>query len=119
MKMRSLLFNRKMWVGALAVGVAAAFTVTPLSFTTPFELDGNATQNTAADDWQNVNANGGTSLAHTGVAQDFSSFSGGTATTDPSTFVQGSKDTDDVSSWKTAAGGIPPKDDIVNAYAAA
>lgn len=118
-KIRSLHFNRKVWVGALAVGVAFAFTVNPLDFTTPFELDGNATQISAADDWQNVNANGGTSLAHTGVAYDPSSFSGGTTTTDPSTFVQGSKDTDDVSSWKTAPGGIPPKDDIVNAYAAA
>jgi hypothetical protein len=54
-----------------------------------------------------------------GSAFDPSNFSGGNPVTDPSTFVQGAKDTDDVNEWHSAPGGIPPKDDIVNAYAAA
>lgn len=105
----------KLWLGGLLLGIATAAVI---NSSNPFEMDGNATQNTS-DDWQNVNATGGSSVAHTGVAFDPSSFSGGNTVTDPSTFVQGSKDVDEINNWHTAAGGIPPKDDIVNAYAAA
>jgi hypothetical protein len=102
---------------ALAAGVlwAAGGLITSV----PFELDGNATTNGTNDDWQNLVTNGGSAKAFTGIAFDPSNFSGGSQVTDPSTFVQGAKDTDDVNQWHSAPGNIPPKDDIVNAYAAA
>jgi len=113
---------RKIWRGA-AITCAVAGLVWAngglVKSTSPFELDGNATKNNAADDWQNVNATGGSSKAHTGVAYDPSTFSGGATVTDPSTFIQGAKDTDDIGTWHSGPGSIPPKDDIVNAYAAA
>jgi hypothetical protein len=114
---RKFMKHKKLWIGALAIAAAGGLLAGVDSII--FELDGNAVQNNTANDWQNVNANGGTSIAHTGVAYDPSSFSGGTTVTDPTTFVQGSKDTNDISGWKWAAGSIPPKDDIVNAYGAA
>jgi hypothetical protein len=118
MKVRGLFGKRKVWIGLL-VGAVAAFAVV-LPITSIFDLDGDATTNHAGlDDWQTVNVTGGGAIAHTGVAYDPSSFSGGSTTTDPTTFVQGTKDTQDISSWNWAAGGIPPKDDIVNSYAAA
>jgi hypothetical protein len=117
MKIRGL-FGRKVLIGVLAAAVAAFAAVVPV--TSLFQLDGDATQGASGpDDWQTVNSTGGASTAHTGVVYDPSSFSGGSTVTDPTTFVQGSKDTDDISSWKWAGGSIPPKDDIVNSYAAA
>src|SRR5882724_6962184 len=94
--------KQKLWVGLLIAGAAGAV----ISNTTPFELDGNAKRDSLQDDWQNVNANGGTSVAHTGVAADPSNFSGGSTVTDQTTFVQGSKDTDDTTSWHWAPGGV-------------
>src|SRR5262245_3063483 len=110
---------RRVAVAALAAGVLWA--AGGLISTVPFELDGNATRDGANDDWQNLAANGGSAnaKAFTGITSDPSNFSGGNTVTDPSTFVQGAKDTDDVNEWHSAPGGIPPKDDIVNAYAAA
>jgi hypothetical protein len=53
----------------------------------------------ANDDWQNLVANGGSAKAFTAIAFDPSNFSVGNNVTDPSTFVQGAKDTDDVNEW--------------------
>ncbi len=120
MKGRGVLsrFRRGAAVAGIAAGVAWA-NGGLVNSAIPFELDGNATKNNSGDDWQNVNATGGASKAHTGVAYDPSNFSGGTTVTDPSTFVQGAKDTDDIGAWHSGPGSIPPKDDIVTAYAAA
>jgi hypothetical protein len=75
----------------------------------PFELDGNAVNN-ANDDWSNVFANGGSSSATTGLLADPSP---------ASIFTQGgSKDPEDVTSWRYKNGSVPDKDDITNAYAA-
>jgi len=117
MESRRVQLCRRVAFAALAAGVlwAAGGLVTSV----PFELDGNATTNGTSDDWQNLLTNGGSAKAFTGIAFDPSNFSGGSTVTDPSTFVQGAKDTDDVNEWHSAPGNIPPKDDIVNAYAAA
>jgi uncharacterized repeat protein (TIGR01451 family) len=100
-----------------------------------FELDGDAVYTTACtstfptltpslckDDWDLLNGDGqtlgldgkvgapGGSLTRTFVA--------GTAA--PEIFTQGgSKDTNDISSWRWKLGSTPDKDDITNGYAAA
>jgi hypothetical protein len=78
-----------------------------------FELDGDATDDpaVAGDDWDTVNAGGGSAVARTGTVSDpapASIFTGG-----------GSKDGIDISSWKHKDGSVPDKDNITNAYAAA
>jgi hypothetical protein len=78
-----------------------------------FELDGDATDDpaVAGDDWDTVNAGGGSAVARTGTVADpapVSIFTGG-----------GSKDPIDISSWKHKDGSVPDKDDVTNAYAAA
>jgi len=84
-----------------------------------FELDGNVKQDgTTKDDWQTINSGGSSYLAaplvlikRTGVMDDpapKSIFTGG-----------GSKDPQNLSSWKWKDGSVPDKDDITNAYAAA
>ena len=77
-----------------------------------FELDGDATDEAeGGSDWDVVNAGGGGALARTGTVADpapGSIFTGG-----------GSKDGNDISSWKHRDGSVPDKDDITNAYAAA
>jgi len=78
-----------------------------------FELEGDAVEdpNAAGDDWSTVNFGGGSPIARTGVRADpapGSIFTGG-----------GSKDPNDISSWKHKDGSVPDKDDITNAYAAA
>lgn len=81
-----------------------------------FELEGDAVDDpaVAGNDWSTVNAGGGGStVARTGVLTDPGNttiFTGG-----------GSKDPIDISSWnwKDDTGGLPDKDNITNAYAAA
>ena len=82
-----------------------------------FELEGDAVDDPAVtgDDWSTVNASGGggSAAARTGVLTDPGNatiFTGG-----------GSKDPNDISSWawKDETGGLPDKDNITNAYAAA
>lgn len=78
-----------------------------------FELDGDATNDTAiaGDDWSTVNAGGGSAVASTGVLADpapLSIFTGG-----------GSKDIHDITQWLHKNGSVPDKDDLTNAYAAA
>jgi len=102
-------------IGGLFAGVVWGQAGTGLVQLVPFELDGNARIDGQKADWQNVVG----SLQYSGIAQDFSNFSGGSTVTDPTTFIQGSKDTQDTGAWNWNVGGIPPKDDITNAYAAA
>jgi hypothetical protein len=78
-----------------------------------FELDGDITDTAPGsipDDWSTVNCGGGNAVAETGVLFDGlgnSIFTGG-----------GSKDNDLLSSWQHKDGSVPPKDEILNAYAA-
>lgn len=79
----------------------------------PFELDGNAGSN-GKDDWATLYNGGGSALLH--------SYSG--ITTDPAGksyyTTGGSKDTNDVTSWKwtDSSGGVPDKNDLLHSYAA-
>ncbi|QSX31338.1 hypothetical protein [Shewanella cyperi] len=75
------------------------------------ELDGNAIQNTAVDDWQNINLNGSSASVKTGLKADLP----------PLTIFWkgGSKDTLDVTEWWYRDGSVPDKDDLRNGYAAA
>ena len=116
---------------------SAAFTATtaaalPLSMPAPtatppfvrpidlFELEGNIADDPALlkDDWATVNCpntgtppgSGGTSVVHTGVKVDG---------INQSIFTTGgSKDTLDITGWKWKDGSVPPKDEILNIYAA-
>ncbi len=105
----------------LCMGSASVYAVHDIHV---FELDGNAHQQSAADDWSNLYAdcgedpnpdgsatNCGNSEAFTGILEDAA----------PQTiFTQGgSKDDLDVSNWKWTDGSVPDKDDITNAFAAA
>jgi hypothetical protein len=79
--------------------------------TTVFELDGNILNNGALDDWQAVNCQGGgSSIVNTGVLAD---------PTGTSIFTTGgSKDDQEITSWRHKDGSVPPKDEIADAYAA-
>jgi hypothetical protein len=103
---------------ACGILLLAAIVVVPISAVhnlNVFELEGDAIDDSAVagDDWSSVNFAGGAPLARTGVLADPGNrtiFTGG-----------GSKDTIDISSWnwKDESGGLPDKDNITNAYAAA
>lgn len=77
-----------------------------------FELDGNIVDQIAAgDDWSNVFDGTDSAFTTTGIVPDpapQSIFTGG-----------GSKDDEDIPSWKHKNGSVPDKDNITNAYAAA
>ena len=77
-----------------------------------FEIDGNVADSALAlpDDWASFypNNNSNTTRA-TGIVPDSA----------PAVFRNGSKDTLDISTWKYDLGSSPPKDDMLNAYAAA
>jgi hypothetical protein len=80
--------------------------------TSVIELDGDITDNPAGapDDWDTINCDGGTAAAKTGVIVDGTNksiFTGG-----------GSKDNINIPSWKWKDGSTPPKDDLINGYAA-
>ena len=85
-----------------------------------FELEGNIADDPALaqDDWATVNCpntgtppgSGGSSAVHTGVQVDG---------INQSIFTTGgSKDTLDITGWKWKNGSVPPKDEILNVYAA-
>ena len=98
-----------------ALNLSAPLTLPLVPITDVFELDGNIKQDGTKDDWGNVNCplpsgSGGSSVAHTGVLVDGINqtiFTGG-----------GSKDDHDVTDWKWKNGSVPPKDEILNTYAA-
>lgn len=74
-----------------------------------FELDGDATSSTV-DDWDTLYGGGGSAKSYSGVKSDPAPLS---------TFrTGGSKDTNDISSWKHGDSSVPDKDDILNSYAA-
>ena len=98
----------------LAIGVVLYALPTP----TEFELEGNAVVDSGpADDWANTvpppPSGSSSALVSTFVADGSGNatiFTGG-----------GSKDIENISSWKwkDQLGGLPDKDNITNAYAAA
>ncbi len=77
------------------------------------ELDGDiidAAPGPTPDDWNTLNCDGGNALVKTGVIHDglgTSIFTGG-----------GSKDAEQLGSWRHKNGSVPDKDEIINAYAA-
>jgi hypothetical protein len=77
-----------------------------------FQLEGNAIDDGAGDDWANIFDGSDSSAATTGIVDDGNHnatiFTGG-----------GSKDPNDVSSWRWKnAGGLPDKDNLLHAFAA-
>jgi hypothetical protein len=92
-----------------------------------FEIDNNTPNAAAAgDDWQNTigeAAQGGTKTSAAIQYVRIGDGAGGTGTADNSTIFTGggSKDEQPIANWKwkDGAGGLPDKDNIVNAYAAA
>jgi hypothetical protein len=122
MKTTSSCSFRRALRGATALAVAAAFSAFAAHDLNTFELDRNALDSNAVgtlpDDWDTVNlplpnGGGGHSIAHTGVISD--------PTPETSIFTTGgSKDDNDISSWKwKVASNILDKDNLTNAYAAA
>ncbi len=86
---------------------------------TPFELDGNITNN-GKDDWITVNTGGGAAniVARTGVLSDpapLTIFTGGGSKDD----LNLSGTNSSAGGWKHKSGSVPDKDNIVNAYAVA
>ncbi len=78
-----------------------------------FELDANAVDDPATplvDDWETLYNGVGSSSAFTGIVADPAPLS---------IFTGGRKDIQDLTSWGWKTGGVPDKDDITNAYAAA
>lgn len=86
-----------------------------------FELDGDALDNlvTTGDDWDTLDAGGGSAISFTEILADCPHSSCDPAFQDR-IFVGGRKDTQDVTEWAWKHGsGFPDKDEITNAYAAA
>lgn len=106
---------QKLVIGVLVcLAVVLVSVVRALPTPSQFELEGNATVESSAD-WANtvVGGNTGGALATTFVVDGSGNktiFTGG-----------GSKDVNDISqwAWKDQLGGLPDKDNITNAYAAA
>src|SRR5262245_39608636 len=100
------------------VAIVAVFGFRALAIPTAvFELDGNATVNTApSDDWANPvpTVQGGSEA----LASVFNADGSGNATI---MTTGGSKDINDMNQWgwKDQLGGLPDKNNITNAYAAA
>ena len=91
---------------------AGPLAATPLdSLTSVLELDGDIQDNPLGlpDDWDSLNCGGGTTtikaFEHDGLNTTI--FTGG-----------GSKDPENLGSWKHKNGSVPDKDEIINAYAA-
>jgi uncharacterized repeat protein (TIGR01451 family) len=78
-----------------------------------FELDGNAVQDGAIDDWENVYDGTDSSLVSIFLAD------GPSGPSDEIFIGGGSKDINDIDEWAWTTGNVPDKDDILNAYAAA
>ncbi len=91
------------------VAISALFSQAHAVATSAFELDGNAFAS-SGEDWSTLHSGGGTSKSFSNVKPDpapLTAFKTG-----------GSKDTNDISSWRHTDTSVPDKDDITNAYAA-
>ncbi|WKE65660.1 hypothetical protein PVT67_18680 [Gallaecimonas kandeliae] len=111
---RRLISFKGLGLGALiSAALLTAYPVPAVDGIGLFELDGNTAENgaVAGDDWDTLYGGGGSPIAFTGVLADPS----------PETIYWkgGSKDIYDVNNWWYKDGGVPDKDDITNAYAAA
>ncbi len=73
-----------------------------------FQLEGDAVDSGAGDDWANIHAGSDSALATTGILTD----------TAGRRFTGGSKDTLDMPSNSWDSANVPDKDDILHAYAA-
>lgn len=100
---------------ALIVILAAAGVVMAVQQTEPFELDGNAVDDTGGGvDWANIYAPQVEPAEHSSFIADIS------APNSDSIFTGGSsKDISEISQWRHAIGNVPDKDDIRDAYVAA
>jgi hypothetical protein len=108
-------------IGSVAALFLGFLLVTPSVAVTPtagnpgdavFQLEGDASDDGAGDDWANIFAGPNSATATTGIVVDGNNnatiFTGG-----------GSKDPQDISAWKWKnAGGLPDKDNLVDAFAA-
>ncbi len=102
-----------------AAAMALMATVAAVDSLGLFELDGDAEQQTAVDDWETLYlGNSATVKVFTGIIDDANPDADGNP--DESIFWKGgSKDILDVTEWWFKAGSTPDKDQITNAYAAA
>lgn len=102
-------------LGTLLLGVALVAFYAPAAFAVddgPFELDGNAADDSGAglpDDWETLLSDG-SSLVFTGILADPAPLT---------IYSGGSKDTRDLTQNGVTSGSSPDKDEILNAYAAA
>jgi hypothetical protein len=90
---------------------------------TPFELDGDATDETTLDDWDSVfglDPFPYPTPRETPTVTSGDTFVVDSQDPDTTAFVQSNKDIDQVNTWSYGLKGLsPPKDDITNAYAKA
>ena len=102
-----------------ATAMVVMMTVAAVDSLGLFELDGDAEQQTAADDWETLYLGNSTTVkVFTGIIDDANPDANGDP--DMSIFWKGgSKDILDISDWAFKAGSTPDKDQITNAYAAA
>lgn len=115
--LRSITGARLYFLLATLIFAATSLPVIAVDNLGLFQLEGNATQDgiNGPDDWQrlyNGGANtGGNSVAFTGILAD---------PVQVTLFAGGRKDIQDISKWSWKNGsGVPDKDEITNAYAAA
>src|SRR5262247_889683 len=116
--MRKHIRTLQVVLGAVVIGVLFLWVRTSaLPTPTQFELDGNATVDSPpADDWANTVPT--KSASSEALVSTFVADGSGNATIFTS---GGSKDIEDLTQWKwkNQLGGLPDKDNITNAYAAA
>lgn len=93
----------------LLVALSSLFSQAHSVATSVFELDGDIFAS-SGEDWSTLHSGGGTSKSFSTVKSDpapLTAFKTG-----------GSKDTNDISSWRHTDTSVPDKNDITNAYAA-
>src|SRR2546425_2020415 len=104
-------------VGLLIIGGGVTLMIAQVIPSTVFELDGDIANDPGivGDDWVNLNC-----PAIDSASSNLQNATG--AVPDPfGTTIYttgGSKDLLDINNWKYKSGSVPPKDEIVNAYAA-
>ena len=104
-------------IGLLTVFATGGFAATDFRDPSIFEIDRDAVTNLGqgGDDWDAIAAGTSSALASTGLIVDSD------APIDVTNYTEGSKDVLDVDAWTytDSKGGIPDKNEILDAYAAA
>src|SRR4051812_11085878 len=112
MKIFNIYINKWLAISIITCIALAWATASHAQITAGFELDGNA--NSVApnppDDWDLIFNKNGNAQVTTGVVKDLPS-------TADDYFVQGSKDLNDVSTWRWSINSTPDKNDILHAAA--